>query len=105
MILTLAPPSDPILNPPFHEKTFMDAEPFWSKESTGTGTNASSNSSLSLSRERNDIYKAIQRVFQTLVVFCDICDLNLSHAIVKKMELNGRKYPVELCKVCFVSLL
>ncbi len=39
------------------------------------------------------------RVFLQLFVIARVCDIDLRMSILKKVELNGRKYPVELCKV------
>ena len=40
-------------------------------------------------------------VFIQMCRICDVCDIDLRLSVLKKMELNGRKYPVELCKVSF----
>lgn len=60
---------------------------FWSIESEG----------------RKKIRDSICSVFRALSALCDICGIDLSVAIVKKMELNAKKYPVELCKVCSIK--
>jgi hypothetical protein len=82
-IQTFAPPFDPELIPPFHESSLKEHESFWVQES----------------EERNEVYHAIRYLFCELSTLSDICSINLSIAIVKKMELNARKYPVDKCKV------
>lgn len=42
--------------------------------------------------------EALAKVLWTLVVASSACQLDLRTCIVKKMLLNERKYPVELCK-------
>ena len=39
------------------------------------------------------------RVFLQLFAVARVCGIDLRTSILKKIELNGRKYPVELCKV------
>ncbi len=39
------------------------------------------------------------RVFLQLFVVARVCGIDLRTSILKKIELNGRKYPVEPCKV------
>jgi hypothetical protein len=39
------------------------------------------------------------RVFIQLFVIARVCGIDLRKSILKKVELNGRKYPVKLCKV------
>jgi len=57
-------------------------EPFWSSPSS----------------ERDDIYKAIGDIFLSLFIFANTCGIDLRESILKKMQLNARKYPVHLCK-------
>jgi dCTP diphosphatase len=57
-------------------------EPFWSTPSS----------------EREDIYKAIGDIFLSLCIFANRCGIDLRESILKKMQLNARKYPVHLCK-------
>ena len=57
-------------------------ESFWSTDSEG----------------RNEIHDAVCSLFHSLLALCSICNIRLGAAIVKKMELNNKKYPVELCK-------
>ncbi len=54
---------------------------------------------LTDSQEKNEVYDAVCNLFHSLLILCKICDIELNVAIVKKMELNNKKYPVELCKV------
>jgi len=44
------------------------------------------------------------RVFLQLFVVARVCGIDLRTSILKKVELNGRKYPVELCKVRTLDL-
>jgi len=44
------------------------------------------------------VYEGIARVFWRLVVLCNVCRIDLRSCILKKIELNGKKYPVHLCK-------
>lgn len=102
-MLTCAPPFDPELHPPYHESSLKEQEPFWSSlHEKEKGNNENSHEKKIMQDDdcerREEVYGAIRSLFQTLVVFCDVCGIDLSVAIVKKMELNGKKYPVELCK-------
>jgi len=47
---------------------------------------------------REKIYIAIAAVFANLVTLSNVCDLDLQTCILKKIELNRKKYPVEQCK-------
>ena len=38
-------------------------------------------------------------VFIQLFAVSNVCGIDLRTSVLKKMELNGRKYPVELCNV------
>jgi len=58
-------------------------ETFWSNPST----------------ERDAIYNAIALVFWDLVAMTELAGFSLRSCILKKMELNRKKYKVELCKV------
>jgi hypothetical protein len=51
------------------------------------------------SPERDEIYKAVGAVFWHLVILSEAFGLDLRTCIMKKIELNCRKYPVSLCKV------
>ena len=46
-----------------------------------------------------EVRKAMARVFACLMDIAASLHINLHTAILKKMELNRLKYPVELCKV------
>lgn len=62
--------------------TLVD-EKFWSTPST----------------ERDAIYEAIAMVFWDIVAMAELSGFNLRTCILKKMELNRKKYKAELCKV------
>lgn len=47
---------------------------------------------------REKIYDAIASVFACLVKISVVCKVDFRRSILKKIDLNGRKYPVELCK-------
>ena len=51
------------------------------------------------SSNRESIYDAIASVFSCLVRISYVCGIDLRSGILKKIDLNGRKYPVDLCKV------
>lgn len=51
------------------------------------------------SDNRQKIYDAIASVFACLVKISVVCCVDFRTSILKKIDLNGRKYPVELCKV------
>jgi len=55
---------------------------FWKKDSEG----------------KNDIAQGMGSVFLSLLVTSHLCDLDLRICILKKIQLNGQKYPVNLCK-------
>ncbi len=65
-----------------YQPTLAD-ENFWSTPST----------------ERDAIYNAIAVVFWDLVAMAELSGFNLRTCILKKIELNRKKYKVELCKV------
>jgi len=50
------------------------------------------------SDNREKIYDAIASVFACLVKISVVCGVDFRTSILKKIDLNGRKYPVELCK-------
>lgn len=60
----------------------LPSSPFWSKPSPS----------------RQIIYNAIGKVFFALVQLAQKTEINMQSSILKKMELNARKYPVHLCK-------
>ena len=47
----------------------------------------------------DDVAMILGEVFIQLFVVSNVCGIDLRMSVLKKMELNGRKYPVELCKV------
>jgi len=51
-----------------------------------------------LSSEKDDIEQHMTSIFLCLLDVSNKCNLNLSSCILKKMDLNERKYPVDLCK-------
>jgi NTP pyrophosphatase (non-canonical NTP hydrolase) len=72
--------------------------------STVTRSSSSSSSSnadcfwSNPSAPRDDIYLAIGKIFWNLVQISKTANIDLSSSILKKMDLNARKYPVHLCK-------
>lgn len=50
------------------------------------------------SEGKDAISSAMARVLLSLLVISNLSKLDLRLCVLKKMELNGRKYPVELCK-------
>ncbi|EED90815.1 predicted protein [Thalassiosira pseudonana CCMP1335] len=59
---------------------------------------ASSSSSSSSSQLRDEVATQLGMIFIQLFTICNVCDIDLCTSVLKKVELNGRKYPVELCK-------
>ena len=57
------------------------------------------------SDERDAIYDAIAVVFWDLVAMAELSGFNLRSCILKKMELNRKKYRAELCKVSSYCLI
>ncbi|KAL7471989.1 hypothetical protein ACHAXS_012311 [Conticribra weissflogii] len=51
-----------------------------------------------LSSQKNEVANHMGRVFLALLSVATVCGIDLRTSILKKIELNGRKYPVELCK-------
>ena len=47
---------------------------------------------------RTIIARSMGSVFLTLFLTASACQVNLRSCIVQKLELNGKKYPVELCR-------
>eukprot|EP00804_Cyclotella_cryptica_P008477 CCRYP_003977-RA/>CCRYP_003977-RA protein AED:0.07 eAED:0.07 QI:620/1/1/1/1/1/2/219/292 len=45
-----------------------------------------------------EISKLLGEIFVQMFTLSGVCGIDLRLSILKKMELNGRKYPVELCK-------
>lgn len=56
--------------------------------------------SSSSSEQAKSAHYQLGHVFLQIFVVAGVCGIDLPTSILKKMELNGRKYPVELCKVC-----
>jgi hypothetical protein len=47
----------------------------------------------------DEIANLLGEVFIQMLQICRVCGIDLRLSVLRKMELNGRKYPVELCKV------
>jgi dCTP diphosphatase len=47
----------------------------------------------------SEIATLLGDIFLQLFQLSRVCGIDLRSCVLKKMELNGRKYPVELCKV------
>jgi hypothetical protein len=62
-------------------------------------TNNSSSSMLLSSHTSVVVVSAISDLFQSLMQTANSVDISLPLAISKKLVLNNKKYPVELCKV------
>ncbi|KAL7479658.1 hypothetical protein ACHAW6_005384 [Cyclotella cf. meneghiniana] len=45
-----------------------------------------------------EIVALLGKIFLQLFTLSRVCGIDLRLSVLKKMELNGRKYPVELCK-------
>ncbi len=58
-----------------------------------------------LPSQKNEVANHMGRVFLALLSVATVCGIDLRTSILKKIELNGRKYPVELCKVCSLITL
>ena len=67
------------------ERPSLSDDPFWLEES----------------KEKDEVATQLGKVFIQLFTTASVCGIDLCTSILKKVELNGRKYPVELCKVCF----
>ena len=67
------------------QRPSLSDDPFWLEES----------------KEKDDVATQLGKVFIQLFTTASVCGIDLCTSILKKVELNGRKYPVELCKVCF----
>lgn len=53
---------------------------------------------LESSGEKETVANQLTQLFLQLFVISGECGIDLCTSILKKVELNGRKYPVELCK-------
>ena len=78
--LFLSVPHDSI---EFAERPSLDDDPFW----------------LEPSGEKEKVANQLGEVFLQLFAAAAVCGIDLCDSILKKVELNGRKYPVDLCKV------
>ncbi|KAL7529941.1 hypothetical protein ACHAXR_005740, partial [Thalassiosira sp. AJA248-18] len=77
--LFLSVPHDPI---ECVERPSLDDNPFWVESSP----------------EKDVVANQLGKVFLQLFATAGVCGIDLCTSILKKVELNGRKYPVELCK-------
>uniref|UniRef100_A0A9I9DI62 Uncharacterized protein n=1 Tax=Cucumis melo TaxID=3656 RepID=A0A9I9DI62_CUCME len=48
--------------------------------------------------EKQHLGEELSDVLLYLVRLADICGIDLDKAVLRKLELNGKKYPVKLCK-------
>ena len=64
------------------ERPSVDDDPFWLEDSD----------------KKLEVANQMAKVFLQLFATASICGIDLCTSILKKVELNGRKYPVELCK-------
>jgi dCTP diphosphatase len=76
------------------EQQYFSQSPFWE----GHTQSSSSSSSLSDNVKVQVAHQLLGEVFFQLFVVACACRIDLCTSILKKVELNGRKYPVELCK-------
>ena len=125
-MLQYAPSHDPVLKPSSSPSSLLETEPFWTSNcasirtaakdkgqdqdqtaATGSDSNSSTSSTTASARsyELSQIHNTIEKFFKSLIVFCEICDINLTDAILKKIVLNKRKYRPQDCKVCMLSML
>ena len=51
-----------------------------------------------LESDREEIENELVDVLAYILSFANQCNVDLSTALTRKMELNGKKYPVELSK-------
>jgi hypothetical protein len=72
------------------EQRSVAVRPFW-EEHPSSSDNAKT--------EVVAAHHQLGQVFLQLFVVSRVCAIDLCTSILKKVELNGRKYPVELCKV------
>ena len=80
--LFLSVPHDPIQSAT--ERPSPDDDPFWLEPSAP---------------EKDRVANQLGQVFVHMFATAGTCGIDLCTSILKKVELNGRKYPVELCKV------
>jgi len=62
-------------------------------------TGLDENGSSSIIQNREQLGEAMAALFLSLIYTAHVCQLNLRDCILKKMSLNGKKYPIALCKV------
>jgi len=77
----------------FRKLVPMDDPPA-SADAPVAGTDVASSSS-----REPEIEIAMSKLLSGLVATACLCSVNLGSAIMRKMELNRRKYPVAICKV------
>lgn len=49
-------------------------------------------------KNRTEIKEEVADIAILLIRFCNLNNIDLSQAIIDKMEKNGKKYPLEKCK-------
>ena len=54
---------------------------------------------------KDELAKQLGNIFLELFAMASLCGIDLRTSILKKVELNGRKYPVDLCKVSCVAAI
>lgn len=74
--------SVPYDSPKLAERPSLDDDPFWLEPSAG----------------KEKLANQLGELFLQLFRIACVCEIDLCTSILKKVELNGRKYPVELCK-------
>jgi hypothetical protein len=72
--------------------------------SVATSTSKSSSSDRRHVLANSDVRKSLAQILSCLLDVSASASINLETAVLKKMELNRRKYPVDLCKVCLQLL-
>lgn len=76
----LDPKREPLDNMPASEKD--NATSFWTTESEG----------------REEIVSGMGKLLAAIILAAETCQMELGSCILKKMQLNNKKYPVELVK-------
>ncbi len=66
----------------------LEDHPFWSTMNSNDDT----------VKAKDEIYNAIGAVFWSLLLLTSVCKIDLRSSILKKMELNAKKYPAHLCR-------
>ena len=77
--------------------SMVSQRPFWE--------NNENHSEQSSSEQTNAAHFKLGQVFIQVFVIAKVCGIDLPTSILKKIELNGRKYPVELCKVRLLTTM